>query len=175
MMFQKVKEAYFSFTVTEEPGKHLYGDLYRLLHSQGHIVLTVASSGIASLLLTGGSTAHSRFAIPININDNSTCNIKPGTDLAEFIKKTDLIIWDEAPMTQKYCFEALDKSLRDILQLSDAANSERPFVGNVIVFGGDFRQILLVIPRGIRHEIVFSTINSSYLWDFCKVLRLTKI
>ena len=137
--------------------------------------MIVASSGIASLLLTGGSIAHSSFAIPININENSTCNIKPGTDLAELIKKTDLIIWDEAPMTQKYCFEALDKRLKDILQLSDAANSKRPFGGKVIVFGGDFRQILQVIPRGIRYEIVFSIINSSYLWDFCKVLGLTKI
>lgn len=34
------------------------------LRSKGEIVLNVASSGIASLLLPGGRTAHSRFAIP---------------------------------------------------------------------------------------------------------------
>lgn len=50
-------------------------------------MLTVASSGIASLLLTGGRTAHSRFAIPINVNDDSTCAIRQGTDLAELLKK----------------------------------------------------------------------------------------
>ncbi|KIJ57520.1 hypothetical protein HYDPIDRAFT_64199, partial [Hydnomerulius pinastri MD-312] len=40
------------------------------------IVLCVASSGIASLLLSGGRTAHSRFKIPIPIHEGSTCNIK---------------------------------------------------------------------------------------------------
>jgi len=37
------------------------------LRSKGQIVLTVASSGIAALLIPGGRTAHSRFAIPINL------------------------------------------------------------------------------------------------------------
>ncbi|CAN6860721.1 unnamed protein product [Brassica oleracea] len=47
--------------------------LWRLLsaaiRSRGEIVLNVASSGIASLLLQGGRTAHSRFGIPINPDD----------------------------------------------------------------------------------------------------------
>jgi hypothetical protein len=45
------------------------------LRGQGKIVLAVASSGIASLLLLGGRTAHSRFKIPIDLHDESTCNI----------------------------------------------------------------------------------------------------
>ncbi|XP_019190610.1 PREDICTED: uncharacterized protein LOC109185068 [Ipomoea nil] len=48
------------------------------IRSQGNIVLNVASSGIASLLMPGGRTAHSRFAIPIEINEDSTCNIAQG-------------------------------------------------------------------------------------------------
>jgi hypothetical protein len=43
-----------------------------------------------------------------------------------------------------------------------------------VVFGGDFRQILPVIPKGTRSEIVNSWINASYIWDHCKVLTLTK-
>ncbi|XP_019154260.1 PREDICTED: uncharacterized protein LOC109150730 [Ipomoea nil] len=43
-----------------------------------------------------------------------------------------------------------------------------------MVLGGDFRQILPVIPRGTRQDIVGASINSSYLWQNCKVLRLTK-
>jgi len=39
------------------------------LRSKGMLVLNVASSGIASLLLPGGKTAHSRFCIPILINE----------------------------------------------------------------------------------------------------------
>ncbi|XP_057418863.1 uncharacterized protein LOC130713079 [Lotus japonicus] len=45
---------------------------------------------------------------------------------------------------------------------------------NLVVLGGDFRQILPVIPKGTRAEIVMSTINSSRLWRFCKVLTLTE-
>ncbi|XP_056688054.1 uncharacterized protein [Spinacia oleracea] len=51
---------------------------------------------------------------------------------------------------------------------------EQPFGGKVVVFGGDFRQILPVIPKGSRQDIVFAAINSSYLWDFCRVLSLTQ-
>ncbi|XP_020263322.1 uncharacterized protein LOC109839303 [Asparagus officinalis] len=40
------------------------------------------------------------------------------------------------------------------------------------MFGGDFRQILSVIPEGSRADIVLATINSSYLWDNCQVLTL---
>ncbi|KAL8545220.1 hypothetical protein ACS0TY_005419 [Phlomoides rotata] len=42
-------------------------------------ILNVASSGITSLLLPEGCTTHSRFTLPININELSTCQIKPET------------------------------------------------------------------------------------------------
>ncbi|XP_074322893.1 uncharacterized protein LOC141659866 [Apium graveolens] len=45
------------------------------LRSQGDIVLPVASSGIVATLLPGGRTAHSRFIIPIILDDVSLCNI----------------------------------------------------------------------------------------------------
>ncbi|XP_019164583.1 PREDICTED: uncharacterized protein LOC109160793 [Ipomoea nil] len=48
------------------------------------------------------------------------------------------------------------------------------FGGEIVVLGGDFRQILLMIPKGKRQDIVGASINSSYLWHSCKVLRLTK-
>ncbi|XP_058732721.1 uncharacterized protein LOC131604287 [Vicia villosa] len=47
-------------------------------------------------------------------------------------------------------------------------SSDKIFGGKVIVFGGDFRQILPVIPRGSRSDIIHATINSSYIWDHCK-------
>jgi ATP-dependent DNA helicase PIF1 len=40
-------------------------------------------------------------------------------------------------------------------------NSESIFGGKVVVFGGDFRQILPVVPRGTRSDIVHSSINAS--------------
>lgn len=41
--------------------------------------------------------------------------MKQGTQLVEFISLTSLIIWDEVPMDHRYAFEAVDKSLEDIL------------------------------------------------------------
>ena len=46
-------------------------------------------------------------------------------------------------MNNKYCFEALDKTLKDLRN-----NYEQPFGGMTTVLGGDFRQILPVIPSG---------------------------
>ncbi|XP_074301448.1 uncharacterized protein LOC141632834 [Silene latifolia] len=141
------------------------------IRSKGEIVIAVASSGIASILLPGGRTAHAKLSIPINIDENSTCHgIRPGTDLADLLIRAKLIIWDEAPMINRYCFEALDRSMRDIMRTSSEGDPEKPFGGKVVVFGGDFRQILPVIPKGSRQDIVGAAISSSPLWRYCKVI-----
>ena len=85
---------------------------------------------------------------------------------------TKLIICDEEPMAHKFCFEALDKSLRDIMGLGN--ESSTIFGGKVIAFGRDFHQILPVIPRGSRSYIIHSTINASYIWDHYEMLILKK-
>lgn len=113
------------------------------IRSRGDIVLTVASSGIASLLLPGGRTAHSRFAIPLNPTEDVISNIKQGSPLANLIITAKLIIWDEAPMMHRYCFEALDQTLRDILRFKNTSSSDKPFGGKIVVLGGDFRQIFV--------------------------------
>lgn len=143
------------------------------LRSKGQIVLTVASSGIAALLIPGGRTAHSRFAIPINIDQLSTCEIKQKSHLANLIAKTKLIVWDEAPMMHKHCFEAVDRTLRDVLRSYNNDRMDIPFGGKVVVFGGDFRQILPVVPKGNREDVVQATINFSKIWSYCEVLTLT--
>ncbi|KAK9705842.1 hypothetical protein RND81_07G086300 [Saponaria officinalis] len=153
----------------------IWRSLCAALRSKGEIVLPVASSGIAATLIPGGRTAHSRFGIPINVSENSTCpRIKPGSDLTELLLRAKLIIWDEAPMTHKYSFEALDRSLKDVMRVVDERNATEPFGGKVVVFGGDFRQTLPVVPKGSRADIVHASLCSSYLWSSCKVLTLTR-
>ncbi|XP_072084546.1 uncharacterized protein [Arachis hypogaea] len=83
LLTDEQKEVYNEVITTVQTGKggvfFLYGygrtgktfvwkTLASALRSRSHIVLTVASSGIASLLLPGGRTAHSHFAIPLNID-----------------------------------------------------------------------------------------------------------
>nr|XP_023912503.1 uncharacterized protein LOC112024097 [Quercus suber] len=152
---------------------YLWKTIICRLRSEGKIVIAIASSRIAALLLPGGRTAHSRFQIPINVTDSSTCGIKQGSQIAELMIKASLIVWDEAPMAHRNCFEAVDRSLRDILRFSNSNSGETPFGGKTIVLGGDFRQILPVISKGRREQIVEASINKSSLWNSCKVFILT--
>ena len=145
----------------------LYNTLCYHLRSQDKIVLCVASSGIAALLLQGGRTAHSCFKIPIPCHESSICGIPKTSQLAELIRMTDMVIWDEAPMQHRHNMEAVDRTFRDILN-----NHEKPFGGLTIVFGGDFRQILPVIVKGSRGQTVASCLQRSSLWRSIKILHL---
>ncbi|XP_021974947.1 uncharacterized protein LOC110870055 [Helianthus annuus] len=102
----------------------LWTTIISALRSQGSIVLAVAASGIASLLLPSGRTAHSRFKIPLDMADDSICYIKKNTHLAQLLSETSLIIWDEAPMNDRKCFESLDRSLKDLLSNSESLLEE---------------------------------------------------
>ncbi|XP_058751306.1 uncharacterized protein LOC131624371 [Vicia villosa] len=133
----------------------MWRTLSSALRSKKKIVLAVASSGIALLLLPGGRIAHSKFKIPVPTLDNSTCNIDKNTEHSQLFETTDVIIWDEAPMAHKNCFEALDRTLKI-------------FGGKVVVFGGDFRQILPVVPRAGRSDIESDNTSSKELAEFSK-------
>ncbi|XP_024013066.1 ATP-dependent DNA helicase RRM3-like [Eutrema salsugineum] len=147
---------------------YLWSLLGSALRSQGDVVLKVASSGIAVLLLEGDQTAQSKFAIPIVVNKFTFCSIKKKSNLADLIRIANLIIWDEALMISKDCFETLDRTMCDILKV------DKPFGDKVIVLGGDFRQILPVIQNAGKTEILMATLNLSPLWYKCRVLRLTQ-
>jgi len=121
---------------------YVYNTLCYFLHGQGFIVLCVASSGIAALLLIGGRTAHSCFKIPIDIHESSLCGIKKNSQLAALIKATDLVIWDKAPMQSRHIHEAVDHTFQDI------RGCDQPFGGLCVVFGADFKQILPVVIKG---------------------------
>ncbi|KAL3651529.1 hypothetical protein CASFOL_004531 [Castilleja foliolosa] len=144
----------------------LWRTIISFFRSIGKVVLAVAASGIASLLLPSGRTAHSRFKIPLDLTELSTCHIKKGTHLAD-LKETLLVIWDEAPMSDRRCFECLDKTLRDITN-----NAEHPFGGKSILLGGDFRQTLPVKVKCTRSEIIDATLPRSYLWRHFRIFEL---
>ncbi|VFQ82699.1 unnamed protein product [Cuscuta campestris] len=140
MTINKTSEEARSLTYAEFPTAKL--------RSERKIVLTVASSGIASLLLPGGRTAHSRFDIPIELFEGTTCAVRQQTQLAGLLTECSLIIWDEAPMANKFAFEAVDRTLKDIVSFKNESAANLPFVGKTILMGGDFRQVLPVIPKG---------------------------
>jgi hypothetical protein len=53
--------------------------------------------------------------------------------LARLIEMTSLIVWDVAPMNNKCCIEALDRSLKDVLASSINAHLVRPFGGKSVL------------------------------------------
>ena len=138
------------------------------IRSEGGIVLCVASTGLAAQNLEGGRTAHSRFKIPIDILEDSTCSIKAQSALAKLIKISKLIIWDEVFSCHRFNVEALERTLKDIM------NSKESFGGKVICFGGDPRQTLPVVRRGGRAQIVRACIQMSPLYSLMKEHKLTQ-
>ena len=138
------------------------------LRSEGKIALATASSGIAATLLTGGRTLHSTFKIPLDLYamDIPICSIKKGTALSRVIQEGKATVVDEAPMTNKLAFEALDRTLRDL------TGKDQPMGGMCMLLCGDFRQILPVIQGGTRGNIVDSCLKKSVLWEHVVVKHL---
>ena len=120
-----------------------------------------------SCIIIGRWSDSSRFKIPVNgINNLSTCHITKQSQEAELIQVTDLIIWNEAPMQHKFNFQAVDRTFRDLTGI------DKPFGGKIMVMGGDFRQVLPVIPRADRAQVVDASINRSLFWKFVHVITL---
>ena len=59
------------------------------------------------------------------------------------IQNIDLIIWDEAVKAHRNIFKAVDLTLRNLMSQIGLKNKEIYFGNKVMLFGGDFRQILL--------------------------------
>jgi hypothetical protein len=142
--------------------------ILNVVRSRGDIALALASSGIAALLLSRRRTTHSYLKIPIALDRTSFCCIHKQDDATALIHQTKLILWDEAPMTNKLAFEAVDRTLHDLTDRNE------PFGGIVFIMSGDFCQVLSVIPRGSHGDIISASIKNSYLWESVEVSRLSK-
>jgi hypothetical protein len=132
--------------------------------------LCIASSGIASLLLPGGRTAHSCLKIPVEIAENSTCAIRKNSPLAAFLREIDLLIWDECSMQHRYAFEAIDRTLQDVRE------SNVPFGNLCVVLGGDFLQTLPVVKWGTKADTIHASLLRSTMWPYIEknMLKLEK-
>lgn len=167
-VLQHTGEAFFLSGPAGTGKTYVYRTICHRLRSEGKIVICVASSGIAALLLPGGRTAHSTFHIPIaDLDADSTCKISKQDKHAELLRAVDLIIWDEAPTQSRFTHEALDLTMRDVCD-----NELSPFGGKTVVLGGDFMQTLPVLPNSSREEIIHICLPRSPLWNHFNILPL---
>ena len=98
------------------------------------------------------------FKYPYPLLPDSTCNIKRQSARAQILRETTIFIWDEASMIPADALKAVDVLLRDITQVN------RAFGGKFMFLGGDFRQVLPVVPRAGREGTVRQCIKYSHLW-----------
>ena len=97
-------------------------------------------------------------------------------------------------MMNSHCFEAVERMLRDIMRndvpfggkvrpllwcrriaaLAAAIGEQPPWPARsqVVVLGGDFRQILPVLPRGGRPQIVAASLGLAGFWHHVTVVKL---
>ncbi|KAK9666371.1 hypothetical protein RND81_14G180300 [Saponaria officinalis] len=146
---------------------YLYNALYAELQLMGKIVLPTATSRIAAANIPSGRTTHSRFKLPIDLEISLSCVVPKQSSLAALIRATSLIIWDEASMARRESVEALDQLLRDL------CNPDLIFGGKLIVFGGDFRQVLPVVQHKSIREVVKSSMVASVIWPQLTKFRMT--
>ena len=126
-----------------------------------------AYTGIAASLLKKGTTLHHGFGLPIKFNTTGICSsIIEGTFAYRQLIETNVMFIDEISMVSKPCIEFIDELLKSIMK------STEPFGGKIIVTGGDFRQILPVLPNAGKSEIIQNSIIKSDVWKLFKRFQL---
>ncbi|XP_015964850.1 uncharacterized protein LOC107488606 [Arachis duranensis] len=106
---------YFVYGYSDTGKTFLYRTLSVSLRCNGKIVLNVASSGITSLLLPNRHNTHSRFKIPLNINEDS--------DIVQSSNNSSYI-WDYCNVLKLYRNMHLSSSScsQDNCEIMDFAN-----------------------------------------------------
>ena len=133
------------------------------IRADGGIVVCVAASALAAMLLSRGRTAHSALHIPIPANDSTMCNLSY-SDRA-LLQSADVIIYDEISMVHEHVADTVDRSLRDVMR------DVRPFGGKTVVLMGDFKQLLPVVRYGAGH---MHTVQRCAWWQQVRHLKFTK-
>ena len=80
------------------------------------------------------------------------------SNTAQLLSLCKLLVIDEVTMAHRNVYEAIDRSLRDVRQ------DDRLFGGLTVVFSGDWRQILPVVRKGSRADVIDACFKSSPLW-----------
>lgn len=139
----------------------LYKEIMRACRALNLKVCPFATTGIAATLMEGGMTAHRGFGLPLNADNTSrsALEINPDHPLRKTLEEAALILIDEITMMSRFSLQIIDRVLKKIMN-----DPITPFGGKIFVVGGDFRQLLPVVPGATRAQILFNCVISSDLW-----------
>ena len=144
--------------------------ILNFVRGRGQIALAMASTGIAASIISGGGTVHAKLKMKLYLEEEDIISpmVKEGA-LKELIKQTKLMIIDEMTMVTRKQVNCIERTLREIL------DENKPFGGMTIVFLGDWRQCLPVVPRASKAEILYETMKESVVWsENVQTFNLTK-
>jgi hypothetical protein len=133
------------------------------LRSNGVMPTVVAASGLAATVLDGGHTAHSVFGIPLTVDADSYCSVDGSRKDA--IIRSPVIFWDECSMVHVHAANCVDRSLQDWM------NNQSLFGGKVVIFMGDFQQLLPVVRGGSGD---FCTVMAADWWRHVCIIEFTR-
>nr|XP_016452982.1 PREDICTED: uncharacterized protein LOC107777468 [Nicotiana tabacum] len=153
---------------TDISKRNIFGKIVVFMYTVEFQKKATATSGVAAAIFPGGRTAHSRFKIPIDIDENFSCNISKQSSTAGLIRDAKLIVWDEVSMAKKRMLDVFDLLLKDLMDTNIL------FGGKVVVFGGDFRQTLPVVRNGKKEDFISKSLLYSTIWDELEKLQLSE-
>ena len=144
--------------------------ILKKIRSKNEIAVATATSGIASTLLTGGRTVHTKVKVPIQLEFGvSKCAIRENSPVVEMIRRMKFMVIDEVTMGDKALFDTIDRTFKEI------RGNREPFGGIVMLFSGDWRQCLPVVQGANRPVIVSHTLKRhDDIWPKVHVRHLSE-
>jgi len=138
------------------------------------MLFAFVTTGIASTILKGERTVHNGFKLPVPLLDTSVLSIRFNSPEADNLRNASLILIDEITMLLKNGIRCIDQNETNYENhLKAIMKSDASFRGKTIVVGGDFRQMLPIVPRGTRTDIIECCIKLSPPWNHFKQLTLS--
>lgn len=136
-------------------------------------MVACATTGIAAILLPGGSTVHNTFRVAIDLDPLMPSQLRYSDLQAKRLREASLIIIDEVSMMHRDVFNHIDKTLRSLYHQSDVRNG-MPFAGKALVIGGDWKQLLPVVTNGNDADQANVSVKNAKLFEMFETLRLTE-
>ncbi|UYV73357.1 hypothetical protein LAZ67_10002836 [Cordylochernes scorpioides] len=151
-----------------------YSKTFHKCCSKGKVELEpIQTSELLESLMTGKHQLSKNFMENIRSVNSALAFASMGANLAPppgygpyCFRINGQIYHHSATMAPKDALRCINNLLKKIMQ------NEKTLGGKTIVFGGDFRQTLPVVPHGTQAAIVDSSIKFHPLWKIINILKL---
>lgn len=150
---------------------YLFGQIIKRLRKPpySYKVLATASTGCAAILMPFGKTAHSTFRLGRDVSLEKLPSIPHEGFFARRIREADLIIIDEITMLNNTVIEVINLICKEMVP----QYQNLPFGGKTVIFSGDFKQSLPVVPREGLNAQILACFQKSPLYNEFTKMKLT--